>query len=119
VAAAEQAVSELLDVSDEVTAAVVFDRGAAVLAASVGDDAASEAAAVAAAMLSYADALRDEPAVQRVEAVLKEGSVFVVREGDRAIVATTGPSPLQGLVYHDLRTCLRKSATRAREKARA
>lgn len=117
--APEQALSELLEVSNEVTAAVLFDREAAVLAASVPEDAASEAAAVAAAMLSYADALRDEPAVQRVEAVSKQGSVFVVREGDRAVVATTRPNPLQGLVYHDLRACLRKSAARSREKARA
>jgi predicted regulator of Ras-like GTPase activity (Roadblock/LC7/MglB family) len=117
--AAEQALSELLAVSEEVTAAVLFDRDAGVVAATVDDDDAAEAAAIAAAMLSYAGSLRAEPAVQRIEAVTAEGSVFVLRERDRAVVATTRRDPLRGLVYHDLRTCLRKSAGRARERARA
>jgi hypothetical protein len=35
------------------------------------------------------------------------GSVFVVRDGGRTIVATTTPEPTVGLVFYDLKTCLR------------
>ena len=117
--AGDQALQELLEVSEEVTAAVLFDRDGAVVARSGDDDAAAaEAAAIAAAMLSYADSLRVDPAAERVEAVTRDGSVFVLRAGDRAVVAITEPDPLQGLVYHDLRACLRKSAVGANEKER-
>ena len=117
--AGDQALQELLEVSEEVTAAVLFDRDGAVVATSGDDEAAAEAAAIAAAMLSYADSLRAEPAVERVEAVTRQGSVFVLRDDDRAVVAITEPDPLQGLVYHDLRACLRKSARAAKEKEKA
>ena len=36
--------------------------------------------------------------------------MFVVREGDRVIAATTGPAPTVGLVFYDLKTCLRTVA---------
>ena len=35
------------------------------------------------------------------------GSVFVVRDGGRLIAATTTPEPTVGLVFYDLKTCLR------------
>ncbi len=46
-------------------------------------------------------------AVAQLEAATTAGSVFVVREGDRLIVATTTPEPTVGLVFYDLKTCLR------------
>jgi hypothetical protein len=33
--------------------------------------------------------------------------VFVVRDGERTIAATTTPEPTVGLVFYDLKTCLR------------
>jgi hypothetical protein len=33
--------------------------------------------------------------------------VFVVREGDRIIAATTSADPTVGLVFYDLKSCLR------------
>ena len=30
-----------------------------------------------------------------------------MRDGDRVIAATTGPEPTVGLVFYDLKTCLR------------
>jgi hypothetical protein len=36
--------------------------------------------------------------------------VFVVRDPDRAVVATTRPEPTVGLVFYDLKTCLRSAA---------
>ena len=35
------------------------------------------------------------------------GSVFVVRDGERLIAATTRPEPTVGLVFYDLKSCLR------------
>ena len=37
---------------------------------------------------------------------LDEGAVFVLRDGEKTIAATTGPQPTAGLVAYDLRTCL-------------
>ena len=33
--------------------------------------------------------------------------MFVVRDGERLIAATTTPEPTVGLVFYDLKTCLR------------
>ena len=45
--------------------------------------------------------------VSQLEAATAEGSVFVVRDGGRTIVATTRPEPTVGLVFYDLKTALR------------
>jgi predicted regulator of Ras-like GTPase activity (Roadblock/LC7/MglB family) len=114
-----QALTELLDVSEDVVAAVILDGEGEPIAASVGDDEARSAAEIAAAMLAYAGALRSEATARRLVATTSQGSVFVVREGDRAIVATTGTDPVAGLVLHDLRAALKKTGRRTREKANA
>jgi hypothetical protein len=43
----------------------------------------------------------------QLEIALREGSVFVVREEGRSIVATAAAGSPSGLVLYDLRTCLR------------
>ncbi|HZE29253.1 MAG TPA: hypothetical protein VE055_04100, partial [Gaiellaceae bacterium] len=43
----------------------------------------------------------------QLDASLPDGTVFVVRDADRLIAATTGPEPTVGLVFYDLKTCLR------------
>ena len=48
-----------------------------------------------------------------------DGSLFVVREGQLLIAATTGPEPTSGLVFYDLRACLRKAAEKPKPKPRA
>jgi predicted regulator of Ras-like GTPase activity (Roadblock/LC7/MglB family) len=108
--AAADPLTELLAVSEDVTAAVIFDRDGAIVSATIADDAAREVADVAASMLSYAGAIRTGASVERVEAVAPEGGVYVLREGDRAVVGVTGPDPSAALVRHDLRECLRRSA---------
>ena len=45
--------------------------------------------------------------MSQLEASTVTGSVFVVRDGDRLIAATTSPEPTVGLVFYDLKTCLR------------
>ena len=48
-----------------------------------------------------------------------DGTVFALREGSAAIVASTGRDPVAGLVLHDLRTTLRKVGRRTKAKANA
>jgi hypothetical protein len=43
----------------------------------------------------------------QLEADLDDCSVALVTDGRRTIAATTAPEPTIGLVFYDLRTCLR------------
>jgi hypothetical protein len=57
-----------------------------------------------------ADALREARGLAdlaQLEAATLEGSVFVVRRNGRTIAATTRPDPTVGLVFYDLKHCLR------------
>jgi hypothetical protein len=59
-----------------------------------------------------------------VQTATPEGSVFVVRDERHLVVAVTRPEPTVGLVFYDLKTCLRlvgeepakKPARRRRKK---
>ena len=113
----DQALAELLDVSEDVHAAVILDAEGRPKAATVGDSEAAKAAEIAAAMLAYGDALRTDASAARLEAVTADGTVFVLREGSNAIVAATGRDPVTGLVLHDLRTTLRKVGRRTKANA--
>ena len=44
----------------------------------------------------------------QLEASTQDGSVFVVRDGARRIAATTSAAPTVGLVFYDLKSCLRE-----------
>jgi hypothetical protein len=115
----DQALAELLDVSEDVIAAVILDTEGRPKAATVGDAEAAKAAEIAAAMLAYGDALRTGVSAARLEAVTAVGTMFALREGGAAIVASTGRDPVSGLVLHDLRTTLRKVGRRTKTKANA
>jgi predicted regulator of Ras-like GTPase activity (Roadblock/LC7/MglB family) len=115
-----EALEELQRVSADVRAAVVFERGGAVRAATTTNDVADEIAELGDAMLAYAETLRDGVAVQRVQAATRDGSVFVARDGDRAVAAVAHAGAVAGLVEHDLRALLaRVPKTRRRAKADA
>ena len=45
--------------------------------------------------------------------------MFVVRDGKRRIVATTGPEPTVGLVFYDLKSALRQLSAKAERKTPA
>jgi predicted regulator of Ras-like GTPase activity (Roadblock/LC7/MglB family) len=102
---AAQALAELMELSSQITAAVVLDADGSVLAASSEDIAAALAASTLDLVSAAADLGSDGRDVTRVEVELDEGAVFVVREGAVTVAATTGPSPTSGLVVYDLRTC--------------
>ena len=66
-----------------------------------------------------ADLGADGRDVTRVEVELDEGAIFVVREGEHTVAATTGPSPTSGLVVYDLRTCAQAITPGEPKKRRA
>jgi predicted regulator of Ras-like GTPase activity (Roadblock/LC7/MglB family) len=107
---ASAALERLRDISSQVRAAVVFDRKGKVLGSTFGDDArAADVAREAQELLTAAEARgRGEGDFAQLEVALQRGSVFVVRDAERLIAATTPPEPTVGLVFYDLKSCLRE-----------
>jgi predicted regulator of Ras-like GTPase activity (Roadblock/LC7/MglB family) len=118
---ATQALRELMELSSQITAAVVLDAEGAVLAGAPDDAATSTAlAATTLELVSTAAELgADGRDVTRVEVELEDGAVFVVREGGQTIGAVTGPKPTSGLVVYDLRTCVQAIETAKPKKRRS
>ena len=103
---AAQAIADLTEISPQVRNVVVIGPDGAATGSNLPDDAAATRLADGAKRLvDAAEELR--PGVAQVEAATLVGSVFVVRDGDRLIAATTTPEPTVGLVFYDLKTCLR------------
>lgn len=113
-----QALADLTEISSQIEAAVLFDADGSVGGSTlVGEAKAERLAEAAATLLERADAVRSgEVAVTQVEAALADGCVFVVRDGDRRIAATTVANPTVGLVFYDLKSCLRDSAPEEKPK---
>ena len=105
-AQAADALAHLTEISTQIQAAVVFDREGTVLGSIVDDDRAGRIAARALELFRSAEKQGNQELVQ-LDAALSDGTVFVVRDADRLIAATTGPEPTVGLVFYDLKTCLR------------
>jgi predicted regulator of Ras-like GTPase activity (Roadblock/LC7/MglB family) len=110
---AAAALADLTEISSQVEAAVVLDAAGDVVASTL-DDAEHSARIARAALDLLAGAEKrfssDGRVLTQLEAALREGSVFVAREEGRSIVATTTPEPTSGLVFYDLKTCLRSLA---------
>lgn len=109
---AAQALADLTEISSQIETAVLFDGAGAVLGSTLEDEEAARALARAAAtLLERAGEFRSgSDGVTQLEASTAEGSVFVVRGDERRIAATTGPAPTVGLVFYDLKSCLRGAA---------
>lgn len=106
---ASVALSELVGLSTQVVEAVIAGTDGRVLAAhAADDDRAAELAAAGARLLEAASGVRPAAPVERVHVELERGSLVVVRDAERTIVATTVPEPTRGLVVFDLRAALRR-----------
>ena len=105
---AAQALRELTELSSQIESAVVLAADGSVLASTHEDPARSGALVSSALELvgAASDLSSSAQEVTRAEVELEDGALFVLREGDRTIAATTGPQPTSGLVVYDLRTCL-------------
>jgi predicted regulator of Ras-like GTPase activity (Roadblock/LC7/MglB family) len=115
---ASESLERLLQVSEDIRAAVVFERGGEPVAATMLDEDARELATLGDAMLDHAGTLREASAVRQLEALTPEGGVYVARNGELAVVAIAAPGSLVGLVQHDLRALL-GGLVRPRRKAKA
>jgi predicted regulator of Ras-like GTPase activity (Roadblock/LC7/MglB family) len=106
---ATQALADLAEISSQIECAVVLDGKGKPLGSTVADAALAESlAAQAAELFEVAEnASTTGGELTQLEVALLAGSVFIVREGELRIVATTCPEPTIGLVFYDLRSCLR------------
>jgi hypothetical protein len=102
---AAQAIADLTEISPQVQQVVVIAADGSLVGANADSVAARSLVDGARRLIDTAEGLR--PGVSQLEAATVSGSVFVVRDGDRLIAATTTPEPTVGLVFYDLKTCLR------------
>jgi predicted regulator of Ras-like GTPase activity (Roadblock/LC7/MglB family) len=110
---AAAAIDELKGLSTQIEVIMVAGRDGAVTAATVDDARAARLAGLARDLVSGADSVRGDlgrDALSQLQAATPDGSVFVVLDGDRMAVATTGADPTVGLVFYDLKTLLRQLA---------
>jgi predicted regulator of Ras-like GTPase activity (Roadblock/LC7/MglB family) len=110
--AAARALADLTEISSQIEAAVLLDGEGRLVAATQEGQQAEAVAEAARRLLDAAQAARtgtSEPLAQ-LEAATLGGSVFVARDGERTIAATTGAEPTVGLVFYDLKSALRTAA---------
>ena len=109
----DSALADLSEISSQIEAAVVFDSEGTVLGSTGADEMRAKRLARTALDLIDAAGQVATAATRRltqIEGSLREGSVFVVTGDERSIAATTTPEPTSGLVFYDLKTCLRSLA---------
>ena len=105
-----QAFSDLLEVSSQVENAILLEEDKVVASSMSDHSRAEELAAALRRLVETAEETRAD--LTQLEVALREGNVFLVREGKRLVAATTAPDPPSGLVFYDLRTCLSALADR-------
>jgi predicted regulator of Ras-like GTPase activity (Roadblock/LC7/MglB family) len=108
---AAAAIDELRSLSTQIEVIMVANRDGAVTASTVDPARAERLGALARDLVAGADSVRGDlgrDALAQLQAATPEGSVFVVLDGARMAVATTGPDPTVGLVFYDLKTLLRQ-----------
>jgi predicted regulator of Ras-like GTPase activity (Roadblock/LC7/MglB family) len=117
---AAQTLADLTEISSQVVHVAIVDGGE-ILATTIEDAGRAERFADGVArLLAEADAVREShglPGLAQLEAATLDGSVFVVRREERLIAATTRPDPTVGLVFYDLKHCLRSIETAAEPPA--
>ena len=122
---AARALADLTEISSQVVQVAVVDADGGVLASTIEPEArARRFVDVVARLVEEADTTRSARGLAdlaQLEAATLEGSVFVVRDPDRGrtIAATTLPDPTVGLVFYDLKHCLRSIATEEKPAAAA
>jgi predicted regulator of Ras-like GTPase activity (Roadblock/LC7/MglB family) len=108
---APQALADLTEISSQVVDVAIIDENGAIMATTAGDQGRAERlVAGVTRLLEQAETLREVRGLSdlaQLEAATLDGSVFVVRRNGRVIAATTRPDPTVGLVFYDLKHCLR------------
>jgi hypothetical protein len=110
---AAQALADLTEISSQIMQVAIVDGNGSMLATTFGDDQRSKRFVEGVMRLvEEADVVRKAhglPGLAQLEAATLEGSIFVVRNptGSSYIAALTRPEPTVGLVFYDLKHCLR------------
>jgi predicted regulator of Ras-like GTPase activity (Roadblock/LC7/MglB family) len=109
---AAQALADLTEISAQIEGAVLADaEGKLVASTFAQEERGKELAGAAAELLAAASNARaDGQELVQVQAATPSGSVFVVRDENHVVAALTGSRPTVGLVFYDLKTCLRMLA---------
>lgn len=109
-----QALADLIEISTQIRVAVILDSGGEVLASAGTDQERAQELARGARELvaAAAEAMGGEgrERLVQIQAALPQGSVFLVQDEERLVAAVTVPEPTVGLVFYDLKTCLRHVA---------
>jgi predicted regulator of Ras-like GTPase activity (Roadblock/LC7/MglB family) len=108
---AAAAIDELRSLSTQIDVIVVASRDGAVTASTVDSARADRLGGLARDLVAGADTVRGDlgrDGLSQLQAATPDGSVFVVLDGQRMAVATTGADPTVGLVFYDLKTLLRQ-----------
>ena len=124
---AAAALKDLTEISSQIECAILITAGGQTLASTLDDEGATErlAGAVNSLVEATAETAAGRTLVQ-LEAATSAGSLFVVRDDERIAAAVTKSEPTAGLVFFDLKSCLRAAAAevgdgkprpRARERA--
>ncbi len=112
---AAQALADLTEISSQIESVVLVDAQGTVVASTLADGSRAEAMARGAReLLSVAEqaiesAEHRERLVQ-LQAAMHDGCVFLVQDEERLVAAVTVAEPTVGLVFYDLKTCLRHVA---------
>ena len=116
---AAQALADLTEISSQIEVAVRASQDGSVVASTVDDEERAKAVAGAALeLLQEAGQVRRESGdgPTQLQAETPEGSVFVVRDEGHVVAAVTGAEPTAGLIFYDLKTCLRLVGEEPEEK---
>jgi predicted regulator of Ras-like GTPase activity (Roadblock/LC7/MglB family) len=104
----EQALADLTEISSQIEAAVVFDGEGRVIGSTLDDESrAGQLASAAGELWRSAQEVKPGSTPTQFEVATTEGSLFVVRDEETYIAATTGGNPTVGLVFYDLKSTLR------------
>jgi len=109
---ATSALDELLDVSPQVSAAIIVERetGRLLASAPATHSKADRLADLTTRMLAAAERARNElgrEPVSQFEVATPDGHVFIVADAASVVTAITSTDPTVGLVFYDLKTALR------------
>ena len=115
---AAQALADLTEISAQIDGAVLAGSDGSLIASTFAQEARGKELAQAGVDLlaAAAESRAEGQELVQIQAATPRGSLFVVQEGDKVVAAVTGPRPTVGLVFYDLKTCLRMLG---REEAKA
>ena len=109
---AAEALKDLTEISSQIQAAVLLTADGQTLASTIDDGVRNDRLCAAISALVDAATAQSEGDSRFVhlEAATTDGSLFLVRDDERMVAAVTKPEPTAGLVFFDLKSCLRAAA---------